>query len=88
MEVIQDLGKEISKGRLSQQTLVPVEVHEPSGGPLQTLSTLISPLLSPLATTGLIVVFVNFHSDSTRGPAQPDDPHSRFDRYSPHNCGN
>jgi predicted PurR-regulated permease PerM len=59
-EVIQDLGKEISKGRLSQQTLVPVEVHEPSGGPLQTLSTLISPLLSPLATTGLIVVFVIF----------------------------
>src|SRR6516162_7241175 len=59
-EVIQDLGKEISKGSLGQQTLVPVEVHEPSGGPLQTLSSLISPLLSPLATTGLIVVFVIF----------------------------
>ena len=58
-EVIQDLGKEISKGRVGQ-TLVPVEVHEPSGGPLQTLSGLISPLLSPLATTGLIVVFVIF----------------------------
>jgi predicted PurR-regulated permease PerM len=58
-EVIEDLGKEISKGRVGQ-TLVPVEVHEPSGGPLQTLSGLISPLLSPLATTGLIVVFVIF----------------------------
>jgi hypothetical protein len=58
-EVIQNLGKEISKGRVGQ-TLVPVEVHEPSGGPLQTLSGLISPLLSPLATTGLIVVFVIF----------------------------
>jgi predicted PurR-regulated permease PerM len=57
-EVIEDLGKEISKGRVGQ-TLVPVEVHEPSGGPLQTLSV-ISPLLSPLATTGLIVVFVIF----------------------------
>jgi predicted PurR-regulated permease PerM len=59
-EVIQDLGKEISKGNLGQQTLVPVEVHEPSGGPLQTISSLISPLLSPLAMTGLIVVFVIF----------------------------
>jgi predicted PurR-regulated permease PerM len=58
-EVIQNLGKEISKGKVGQ-TLVPVEVHEPSGGPLQTLSGLISPLLSPLATTGLIVVFVIF----------------------------
>src|SRR5208283_1872321 len=34
--------------KLSQQKLIPVEVHEPSGGPLQTLSSLISPLLSPL----------------------------------------
>ena len=59
-EVIQDLGKEISKGNLGQQTLVPVEVHEPSGGPFQTISSLISPLLSPLAMTGLIVVFVIF----------------------------
>jgi len=58
-EVIQDLGKEISKKKVGQP-LIPVEVHEPSGGPLQTLSRLISPLLSPLATTGLIVVFVIF----------------------------
>jgi predicted PurR-regulated permease PerM len=59
-EVIEGLGKEISKESLSQPKLIPVEVHEPSGGPLQTLSRLISPLLSPLATTGLIVVFVIF----------------------------
>ena len=59
-EVIENLGKQISKGSQGQQTLVPVEVHEPSGSPLQTLSHLISPLLSPLATTGLIVVFVIF----------------------------
>jgi predicted PurR-regulated permease PerM len=58
-EVIEDLNKEISKGQPTQR-LIPVEVHEPSGGPLQTLSRLISPLLSPLATTGLIVVFVIF----------------------------
>jgi predicted PurR-regulated permease PerM len=59
-EVIEELGKEISKGRLPQQTPVPVEVHEPRGGPLKTLSHLIGPLFSPLATTGLIAVFVIF----------------------------
>jgi len=59
-EVIEDLGKELSKRRLSQQTLIPVEVHEPVSGPLQTLSRLVSPLLSPLAMTGLIIVFVIF----------------------------
>jgi predicted PurR-regulated permease PerM len=58
--VIEGLGKEISKEGLSQQKLIPVEVHEPGGGPLQTVNRLISPLLSPLATTGLIVVFVIF----------------------------
>jgi len=42
------------------RALLPVEVHEPSGGPLQTLSNLISPLLGPLATTGIIIVFVMF----------------------------
>ncbi len=39
---------------------IAVEVHEPSGGPLQTLSSLITPLLGPLATTGIIVIFVMF----------------------------
>jgi predicted PurR-regulated permease PerM len=37
---------------------VPVEVHNPPGAPLQTLVALINPLLGPLATTTLIVVFV------------------------------
>jgi predicted PurR-regulated permease PerM len=58
-EVIEDLNKEISKAQPLQR-LIPVEVHEPSGGPLQTLSRLITPLLSPLAMTGLIIVFVIF----------------------------
>ncbi len=40
--------------------LIPVEVHEPSGGPLQTLISLINPLLGPLATTMLIIVFIIF----------------------------
>ena len=45
----------------SEETpLIPVEVHEPAGGPLQTMSTIISPLMGPLATTGIIVIFVIF----------------------------
>jgi predicted PurR-regulated permease PerM len=43
-----------------QTQLIPVEVHEPAGGPLQTISSLISPLMGPLATTGIIVIFVIF----------------------------
>jgi predicted PurR-regulated permease PerM len=43
-----------------ESTWVPVEVHEPPGGPLQMLIALINPLLGPLATTTLIVVFVIF----------------------------
>jgi predicted PurR-regulated permease PerM len=58
-EVIEDLDKEIAKPQPAQK-LLPVEVHEPAGSPLQTLSRLIAPLLSPLAMTGLIAVFVIF----------------------------
>ena len=43
-----------------ESTWIPVEVHEPPGGPLQMLVALINPLLGPLATTTLIVVFVIF----------------------------
>jgi predicted PurR-regulated permease PerM len=58
-EIIEDLDKEISNAQPAQ-TLLPVEVHEPAGGPLQTLSRLITPLLSPLAMSGLIIVLVIF----------------------------
>jgi predicted PurR-regulated permease PerM len=44
----------------NEQTLIPVEVHEPPGSPLATVAALINPLLGPLATTTLIVVFVIF----------------------------
>jgi predicted PurR-regulated permease PerM len=47
-------------GVVRDRVLVPVEVHDPPGGPLQTLGALMSPLLSPLATTTLIIVFVMF----------------------------
>jgi predicted PurR-regulated permease PerM len=39
---------------------VPVEIRQPDPGPIGTLSTLIAPLLNPLATTGVIIVFVIF----------------------------
>ena len=39
---------------------VPVEVRQPDPGALESLRTLISPLIHPLATTGIIVIFVIF----------------------------
>lgn len=39
---------------------VPVEVRQPDPGALENLRTLISPLLNPLATTGIIIIFVIF----------------------------
>jgi predicted PurR-regulated permease PerM len=71
--VLNQLNKELSGGKLkpgetppppdtgpNEQTLIPVEVHEPPGSPLTTLASLINPLLGPLATTTLIIVFVIF----------------------------
>jgi predicted PurR-regulated permease PerM len=39
---------------------VPVEVRQPDPGALESLRTLISPLIHPLATTGIIIIFVIF----------------------------
>src|SRR6202023_2030881 len=39
---------------------IPVEVRQPDPGALQTLAALISPLVAPLATAGVVVVFVIF----------------------------
>src|SRR6201992_1481450 len=41
-------------------TPVPVEVLAPDPGTLESLRALIAPLISPLATTGIIVIFVIF----------------------------
>ena len=41
-------------------TPVPVEVRQPDPGALENLRTLIAPLLNPLATTGIIIIFVIF----------------------------
>jgi predicted PurR-regulated permease PerM len=39
---------------------VPVEVRQPDPSALESLQSLISPLLHPLATTGIIIIFVIF----------------------------
>ena len=75
-DMLQDLSKEINKpksvqpGSLSPNVRppgsseivlpLPVEVHQPDPGAMESLRSLISPLISPLATTGITVIFVIF----------------------------
>jgi predicted PurR-regulated permease PerM len=72
-EVLQSLGKELDRPKLDSRTAapppgdpaappkpIPVEVHQPDPGALQTLAVLITPLINPLATTGIVVIFVIF----------------------------
>ena len=75
-DMLKDLSKEIDKPKDAasarpssstispnlprQQTPVPVEVRQPDPGALESLRTLISPLVHPLATTGIIIIFVIF----------------------------
>jgi predicted PurR-regulated permease PerM len=75
-DMLQDLSKELDKpketARASAGPLVrpasptgavqpvPVEVRQPDPGALESLRTVISPLIHPLATTGIIVIFVIF----------------------------
>jgi hypothetical protein len=68
--MLQDLGKELDKPKTGTPaglpsnpksvTPVPVEVRQPDPSALENLRSLIAPLVSPLATTGIIVVFVIF----------------------------
>jgi predicted PurR-regulated permease PerM len=72
-EVLQNLSNELDKpgvGRpatglptdpaASSAKPIPVEVKQPDPGALQTLVALITPLIHPLATTGIVVIFVVF----------------------------
>ncbi|WP_247523756.1 AI-2E family transporter [Bradyrhizobium sp. 145] len=71
--MLKDLSKELDKPKEAANSLgtiaapkaaaprpVPVEVLQPDPGALESLQTLISLLLHPLATTGIIVIFVIF----------------------------
>jgi predicted PurR-regulated permease PerM len=71
-EVLQNLSSELDKPgatvpSIGRQTVgpatdrpIPVEVKQPDPGALQTLVALITPLIHPLATTGIVVIFVVF----------------------------
>jgi predicted PurR-regulated permease PerM len=75
-DVLQDLRAQINKPKTLQSGAsaaqnepvppepeprpVPVEVRQPPPSILESLSVLISPLLHPVATTGIIVIFVIF----------------------------
>jgi predicted PurR-regulated permease PerM len=72
--ILKDLSKELDKPKDAASSLggaaspkaaapltpVPVEVRQPDPGALESLQSLISPLLHPLATTGIIIIFVIF----------------------------
>ena len=70
-DMLQDLSKELDKPA-SQPAYpapvstppptrpIPVIVSSPSPSPLENIASLIAPLLHPLATTGLIIIFVIF----------------------------
>ncbi len=71
-QVLQDLSSELDKPAPSRPAIglpngagapdkpIPVEVKQPDPGALQTLVALITPLIHPLATTGIVVIFVIF----------------------------
>ena len=70
-QVLQDLGRELDKPNRSPSFSapatpdaanrpIPVEVKQPDPGALQTLVALISPLIHPLTTTGIVIIFVIF----------------------------
>ena len=44
----------------TQPAPIPVEIHQPDLTALEVLQTIIGPLLQPLATTGIVIVFVVF----------------------------
>ena len=71
--VLKELGTELQhqdatgrpdRGLVGQPTdkpaPIPVEVRQPDPGALTTLVAIIQPLLSPLTTTGIVVIFVVF----------------------------
>jgi predicted PurR-regulated permease PerM len=70
--VIEDIGREISGSKSSQtspatQPLgakdgapVPVEIRPSTSNPLKVAAEFLQPIISPLATTGLVILFVIF----------------------------
>lgn len=73
-EMLQDLGKELDRPRTASELTepppgepgpgeakpIPVEVRPPEPTSLQTLGSFLKPLVHPLTTTGIVLVFVIF----------------------------
>ncbi|WP_377848668.1 AI-2E family transporter [Bosea sp. UC22_33] len=71
-DVLQDLGKELNRPKANPSAPderpspardgrpIPVEVHQPEPGALETLQAFLSPLIHPLTTTGIVLIFVVF----------------------------
>lgn len=66
-ETLEELGKELEKQpeateprTLTDQQPVPVEIHHPPPRALEYYQNLITPLLGPLASTGLVLILVVF----------------------------
>jgi len=70
-EVLQDLRKEVERPKGPSPSLgrgeasspdrpIAVEVRQPDPGVLETLTSLIKPLIYPLTTTGIVFIFVIF----------------------------
>jgi predicted PurR-regulated permease PerM len=64
--VLRNLGQELQDARPelksggSAQTPIQVEIHQPAPAPLEVIQRIINPLLDPLMTTGIIIIFVIF----------------------------
>jgi predicted PurR-regulated permease PerM len=59
--VLRNLNEELNETKAGRQlTPVPVEIYETAKAPLQVIQRVISPLVDPLTTTGIIIVFVIF----------------------------
>lgn len=71
-DVLQDLGRELDRPKVelpstSETTApsrdgrpIPVEVHQPEPGAIETLQAFLSPLIHPITTTGIVLIFVVF----------------------------
>src|SRR5262249_32671812 len=69
-ELIKELGRELEQPSKSDQSTgskpegerepIPVEVHPPKPSPLEVIGSAVWPLLKPVATAGVVVVFVIF----------------------------
>ena len=57
--VLRNLGQELQDAQ-PESTPIQVEIHQPAPAPLEVIQRIINPLLDPLMTTGIIIIFVIF----------------------------